>query len=313
MAAALGDIGHPDAPRYIREADEYRACILDAIEQGTETGPDGVRWMPNEVYTKSDVRTGVYAIDGPISFIDTGLLEPSDEKIPEIEYSMRKQYAMSDRFAVKLPGMEDPSLGVLQEQYAGSPIDLYYVNNSERVWHRTWSLRGEREKALRYFYSTMAFSTTLDTFHVHERFSPQLPWLSPWQPNGSGNGRIMEMIFNSLFIVEGSRLHLLPSAPAGWLDVGKQAQVVNVGTVFGKLSFLVRRSSLSTIDITLSLPTGIEDLSISLYMKDGYRIQAIEELNTDGRISEWQGSFDENTLTLNDPGNNVNLKVYLIR
>jgi hypothetical protein len=79
---------------------------------------------------------------------------------------------MSDRFAVKLPGMEDPSLGIIQEQYAGSPIDLYYVNNSEKVWHRTWGLRGEREKALRYFYSTMAFSTTLDTYHVHERFSP---------------------------------------------------------------------------------------------------------------------------------------------
>lgn len=311
MAAALAEIGHPDAPRYNREAEEYKGCILDAIEQGTEMGADGVRWMPNEVYTKSDVRTGVYAIDGPISFIDTGLFEPSDERIPEIEYTMRKQYAMSDRFAVKLPGMEDPSLGVLQERYAGAPIDLYYVNNSERVWHRTWSLRGEREKALRYFYSTMAFSTTLDTFHVHERFSPQLPWLSPWQPNGSGNGRIMEMILNSLFIVEGNKLYLLPSAPSEWLDVGKSVMVKDVGTEFGKLSFSIHRSSYRTVDVHLNLPLGIEQLSLNLFMRDRYRIHSIEELSIDGKESEWHGSAGEHTLTLAFPGKEVRLKVAL--
>ncbi|QNK59369.1 hypothetical protein [Paenibacillus sp. PAMC21692] len=311
MAAALADIEHPDASRYCSEANDFRVCILESIKRGTVVGHDNVRWMPNEVYTQSDIRTGVYAIDGPISLIDTGLIEPMDEIIPEIEYLMRKQYAMSDRFAVKLPGMEDPSLGVIQEQYAGSPIDLYYVNNSERVWHRTWSLRGEREKALRYFYSTMAFSTTLDTYHVHERFSPQLPWLSPWQPNGSGNGRIMEMILNTLFIVESDKLYFLPSAPAEWLDVGKHVQVNNVGTVFGKLSFFIERSTLNIIEVNLSLPSGIDQLSLNLFMRNNYRIHEIEELRIDGKASDWHGSVSGNTLALKNPGRELKFIVVL--
>ncbi|MBP1993713.1 hypothetical protein [Paenibacillus eucommiae] len=311
MAAALADIEHPDAPGYLTEANEYKICILESIKQGTYVDHENVRWMPNEVYTKMDVRTGVYAIDGPISFMDTGLIQPSDEIIPEIEYMMRKHYAMSDMFAVKLPGMEDPTLGVLQEEYAGTPIDLYYVNSAERVWHRTWSLRGEREKALRYFYSTMAFSTTLDTFHVHERYSPQLPWLSPWQPNGSGNGRIMEMILNTLFIVENDKLYLLPCVPAEWLDVGKHVQVNHVGTVFGKLSFFIERSSLHTIEVNLSLPSGIDQVSLNLFMRNNYRIHEIEELSIDGKASDWHGSVSVNTLALKDPGREMKFKVVL--
>ncbi|MFC3799522.1 hypothetical protein [Cohnella sp. GCM10012308] len=312
MAAALSELGHPDSPRYAREADDYRSCILEAIERGTETDAEGVRWMPNEAYTRSDVRTALYALDGPVSLIDTGLIDAFDERIPEIEYKMRQKYAMNDWFAILLPEMEDPSLGALQERHAGSPIDLYYMNQSERIWHRTWSLRGEREKALRYFYSTMAFSTTLDTYHVHERFSPQLPWLSPWQPNGSGNGRIMEMILNAIYILEGSRLHLLPSAPAEWLEVGKSVRASRLGTVLGPLSLSVSRSAATTIDIDLVLPPGIESLSIGLYLNDGYRIEAVEASGEQGGSPAWRGDIGERTLMLPDPGANVQLTVRLV-
>ncbi|MDI4647465.1 hypothetical protein [Cohnella hashimotonis] len=313
MAAALGEIGHPEGSRYAREADDYRTCIRDAIERGTETDADGVRWMPNEAYTRSDVRTALYAWDGPVSFIDTGLIDAFDERIPEIEYKMRQKYAMSDLFAILLPEMEDPSLGALQERHAGAPIDLYYVNHSERIWHRTWSLRGEREKALRYFYSTMAFSTTLDTNHVHERFSPQLPWLSPWQPNGSGNGRIMEMILNTMYILEGNRLYLLPSAPAEWLEVGKSVRASRLGTVFGPLSLSVSRSAATKIEIDLALPSGIESLSVSLYLNDGYRIQAVESVDAQSGSPAWRVGVDERTMTLRDPGAGVKCAVRLVR
>ncbi|MFC0391022.1 hypothetical protein [Paenibacillus mendelii] len=311
MAAALADIEHPDADRYIAEANEYKVCILESIRQVTSVDHDNVRWLPNEVYTRMDVRSGVYALDGPLSFIDTGLIQPSDDIIPEIEHMMRKHYAMSDLFAVKLPGMEDQKLGEIQEQYAGSMIDLYYVNSAEKVWHKIWSLRGEREKALRYFYSTMAFSTTLDTFHVHERFCPELPWLSPWQPNGSGNGRIMEMILNTLFIIESNKLYLLPCAPAEWLDVGKHVQVNHIATVFGKLSLFIERSSLRSIHVKLSLPKGIEQLSLNLILRNNYRIHAIDELRIDGEVSDWHGSIGVNTLALNDPGQEMNFNVVL--
>jgi len=313
MAAALADIGHPDAARYVAEADDYRQCILASVKQATYALPEDehVRWISNEVYTKPDVRAAVYAIDGPTYLMDTGLIDVWDDIIPEIEYVMRRRYAMSDLFAVKLPEMEDAELGKLQEAWAGKPIDMYYVNNSERVWHRVWSVRGEREKALRYFYATMAFSTTLDTMHVHERFSPQLQWLSPWQPNGSGNGRIMEMILNSLYILEGSKLYLLPCIPANWLDLGKGVQVTKMVTVNGELSFRVERNALNTINVELHLPPGIRELSLNLFLRENYGIQAIETFIADGQAVEWQGNLSANSLSLTDFGRNLNFEVVL--
>ncbi len=313
MAAALADIDHPAAAGYIAEANDYKQCILASVQQATYELPEEghVRWISNEVYTKPDIRAAVYAIDGPTYLMDTGLIDPSDEIVPEIEYVMRKRYAMSDLFAVKLPEMEDAELGELQKTWAGAPIDLYYVNNTEKIWHRVWSLRGEREKALRYFYATMAFSTTLDTMHVHERFSPQLQWLSPWQPNGSGNGRIMEMILNSLYVLEGNKLQLLPCIPADWLDVGKAVQVRGMATFYGELSFRVERSSQLSIDVELHLPAGIKEMIINLFTKDEYVIQAVEALSMDGRAAEWSGSLSANALSLTAPCRELKFKVAL--
>jgi len=313
MAAALADIGHPASAQYAAEADDYKQCLLTSVKQATYVLPEDehVRWISNEVYTKPDVRAAVYAIDGPTYLLDTGLIDASDDIVPEIEYVMRKRYAMSDLFAVKLPEMEDAELGELQETWAGKPIDLYYVNNTEKIWHRTWSLRGEREKALRYFYATMAFSTTLDTMHVHERFSPQLQWLSPWQPNGSGNGRIMEMIMNSLYILEGNKLHILPCIPADWLDEGKAVQVSEAATFNGAISFRVARNSHNTIDVEMHLPAGINELSLHLFMKDDYVIQAVEAFRADGQAAEWTGSLSANTLGLTVPPRQLNFQVAL--
>ncbi|MFC5406223.1 hypothetical protein [Cohnella soli] len=313
MALALKDWGHPDAAKYAEAALDYRECLEAAVRQATYPHPsdEHIRWISNEVYTTPGVKRGVYAIDGPVSLLNTGLLRADDPIIPEIEYGMRNHFSMSDLFAVKLPEMEDAQLGKLQEQYAGSAVDLYYVNHSERIWHRVWSLRGEREKALRYFYSTMAFSTTLDTHHVQERFCPQLPWLSPWQPNGSGNGRVMEMILNSLYLLEDRALKLLPCAPAEWLEIGKRIEVNRVETYLGELSFTVTRSSLQTVNIEIQPPVGIQEIEVTLILKGGYQIRKVQMLTGDGQELEWNGTFNGDKLHLPNPQQELKLIAWL--
>ncbi|MDG0793883.1 hypothetical protein OMP38_25950 [Cohnella ginsengisoli] len=248
--------------------------------------------------------------------MDTGIIGAEDSIVPEIEYYMRRYFSMGDLFAVKLPEMEDAVLGKLQEQYAGSPIDLYYVNQAERIWHRVWSLRGEREKALRYFYSTMAFSTTLDTLHVHERYCPQLPWLSPWQPNGSGNGRVMEMILNSLYMLEDRTMKLLPCAPAEWLDPGKRIEVNRVATYLGELSFKVIRSSLDTMQVEAQLPDGIQAIDVTIVLKNGYAIRKVhmlygEDHIRDGQDPEWKGTISGDKLHFPNPKRELKMRLQL--
>ncbi|RKP58292.1 hypothetical protein D7Z26_01995 [Cohnella endophytica] len=313
MALALKDWGHPDGAKYAAEAQDYRECLEAAVRRATYSHPpdEHIRWISNEVYTKPGVKKGVYAIDGPACLLDTGLLRAEDSIIPEIEYYLRNYHSMGDLFAVKLPEMEDEQLGKLQEQYAGSAVDLFYVNQAERIWHRVWCLRGEREKALRYFYSTMAFSTTLDTFNVHERYCPQLQWLSPWQPNGSGNGRVMEMIMNSLYLLEDRTLKLLPCAPAEWLEIGKRIEVNRVGTYLGELSFLVTRSSLHTVHVEIQLPKGIEAVDVTIILKGGYEIRKVQMLDGEGQDTEWNGTFSGDKLYLSNPQLEVKLIAWL--
>lgn len=313
MAESLRDCGYAEADRYLAEAEEYRMCILEAVRHATYAIPEegGIHWITNEVYTTPDARAAVYALDGPTCLIDNGLIAASDPRIPEIEYVLRKHYAMSDLFAVKLPGMEDAVLGEMQEKAAGGPIDLYYVNSAELAWHRIWSLRGEREKALRYFYATMAYSTTLDTLHVQERFSPQLPWLSPWQPNGSGNGRIMEMILNTLYILDGERLHLLPSTPAAWLGVGKQVKVEGMMTVLGTLSFAVARTDDDTLEVHMALPAGLAEIVLHLPIGKESAIQEVDGAMACGQPVAWRGSLHGDRLQLSDPERELSFQIRL--
>ena len=118
--------------------------------------------------------------------------------------------------------------------------DLYYVNLGEKSWQRIWLERGERLKALRFFYATLAYSTSRDVHMVHERYCPQLPWLLPWQPNASGNGRVLEMILNTLLFEKGDSLCLLYGVPDAWFAAGKPLGISGLSLTSGNFSFSVK-------------------------------------------------------------------------
>ncbi|MBP1990690.1 hypothetical protein [Paenibacillus eucommiae] len=315
MAQVLKQIGHPQAQQFIDEADDYKACILQAVEHATYLLEDqDIHWISNEVYAKPDERVGVYSIDGPISLVEAGLWEADHPFLKELEQYLRNEGIMNDLFSCKLPGMEDPLLGILQEGFAHGEIDLYYVNNSERTWHRIWIEQGEREKALRYFWSTMAFSTTLDTGHCHERFSPQLPWLSPWQPNGSGSGRLFDMIADSLFVVrEGKEqleqgqeeqgrghLELLPCVPGDWLGIGKEIRVAGAQTMYGEVSFSIVRTAASELKVEVEAAAEITTLHVNVPAIAG-SIDKVSVTDVLGNPLSLNVSFDSDRITLSNP------------
>jgi hypothetical protein len=95
-------------------------------------------------------------------------------------------------------------------------------------------------KALRYFYTTLAYSTSRDVHVTSERFCPQLIWLLPWQPNASGNGRVLEIILDTLCIEGRDSLKLLYGAPDAWFAAKQTLGVKNLNTAFGNVSFGVK-------------------------------------------------------------------------
>ena len=231
----------PEAGWLRAEAADYRACIVEAVRRSLKPHPlaPSLKWFPDQVYEDplKALPTTIYG--GPRALLGSGTLDPDDALVPAIEASLRRGGCMNDQFGFHMRTMEDAHLKLRQEKSAGGPVDLYYVNEPERVWHRVWLARGERVKALRYFYMTLAYSTSRDLHLTHERFCPQLPWLLPWQPNGSGNGRVLEMILTSLCFEAPAAVHLLYGVPDAWFAARGPLGLSGLRTSFGRLSFRV--------------------------------------------------------------------------
>ena len=239
LARAFAAAGLPDAAWLRQEADDYRQCILKAVRQACKPHPldPNCTWVPSEIYEDPTgaSQTSIYC--GPQSLLATGILDASDPLIPVMEAMLRRSGCLNDRFGFQMRLMEDEQLRQRQLAAAGGAVDLYYVTNMEQSWHRLWLERGERAKAIAYFYMTLAYSVSRDLHLAQERFCPQLPWLLPWQPNASANGRILSMILTSLCFRKDDTCHLLYGVPDAWFAAGSPLGVEGLWMGGGSLSF----------------------------------------------------------------------------
>ncbi len=227
--------GFTEAERLRAEADDYRQCILVSLKTLMEEQAQHASRQK-----KKPENDAPPVLLSHIALLDSKMVDAQDDLIPVIEAEFRHSGEMNDLFATRMPEMEDVELMKIQEKTAGGEIDLYYVNSAEKVWHRLWLERGERIKALRYFYMTLAYSTSRDVHIASERFCPQLIWLLPWQPNASGNGRILEMMINSLCLEYQDSMHLLAGVPDAWFASGGPIGLSRLCTAFGLFSFTVQ-------------------------------------------------------------------------
>jgi hypothetical protein len=211
---------HPQAQALRAEVEDYRRCILASFRKAVYPHPQepGRLWFSNEVHTPAGVEVGAYGGDGPICLVHAGVLPSGDPLVPQIEWDSQRRGFMTPLFAHIMPAMEDEQLGALQRRHAGGGYDMIYVTFSEIMWHKVFMQRGERGRALTYLYSTLAYATTYDLGLTAERYIPQLPWLLPWQPNASANGRILEMVISSICFAEEDCLYLFAGVPPLWLE-----------------------------------------------------------------------------------------------
>lgn len=276
----------PEASWLCAEADDYRSCILEAVRRSLRPHPldPSLLWVPSELYEDPAAVLPTATYFGPLSLVDAGVIPADDPLIPAIEASLRRSGCLSDDFAFHMRTMEDAELKRRQEESAGGPIDLYYVTNGERAWHRIWLERQERIKALRYFYMTLACATSRDVHVTQERYCPQLPWLLPWQPNGSGNGRVLEMILTTLAYEKGDSLQLLFGAPDAWFASEQPLGVTNLRTSWGPISFrLVSGSKPGTYQFSYDSPGRVpEKFRLALPSGAGPEQRRIVEVRSEG-------------------------------
>lgn len=73
--------------------------------------------------------------------------------------------------------------------------DVYYTIVSEMYWIRLWLMRGEKEKANATLQALLRYGLTSE-YVASERYCSSDAWYSPWQPNASGSGRLLEVLLD---------------------------------------------------------------------------------------------------------------------
>jgi len=241
FAEALRQAGLPEAAQLAREADDYRECILEAARRAQFVDPDtGLLFVPNCVFHREGVRGGLWWADGPSAMFGTGLLPATDERFEAtVEYTRRTWGLL-----MGLCGHMEPD--------PGHPF--WYVNSAERGYLRNDLSRGEIEKALLLFYSTLVYGLSHDALQTCERIDLRQGNYAPFQPNASGNGRILEML-RRLIVDEQDPgvLWLLRGCPRRWFGEGQAIAVGDLPTLYGPLSLRTEARN-GTVAVGLEAP-----------------------------------------------------------
>jgi hypothetical protein len=264
MAAAMREANLPEADRFTADAEEYGRCILDAMRRVEFTDPESsLLFVPNTVYYRQGERGGVWVFDGPRSLFDVELLHP----VKDAKY-WDSMLAMIQRKWGSLGGLLGHFAGVEDQSKVAADSPFYYCNQAEMNYFRNYLARGETEKALLVFYTNLVYGMSPDLYQTVERVNVKDSNYAPFQPNASGNGRIIDMMRRMAIDEQDEAqgvLWLLRGCPRRWFAAGKTLSVTDAPTLFGKMGLQVSCSKDAiTIDIDAPADRPLKELRIAL-------------------------------------------------
>ena len=262
---------HARAAEFRKELETYRADLAKAIEAMTR--PDG--FIERQVITGPHTRRykPFDAICGAANLAYVGCLNVHSERFRR--YMAYVEENMMDGF------------------FAGHiNCDTVYIGIGEFNWHHAYLRLGEWKKAFAALRTNLRYGMTQDTFLVQERFSRRDPSFTPWQPNGSGNGRMLEMMLNSIYFEHDGMATLLGGIPFAWLAENCLTSLADLYTTRGKLSIDARMTDDDHCRLSVSASAGdvlprkirlpehfeVTDVPAALTREEGGTFRAAKEI-----------------------------------
>lgn len=134
--------------------------------------------------------------------------------------------------------------------------EIAYIGTAEYIWQEIYLSLGEWKKAFATTQVNFKYGMTHDTYQVQERFSRRNPAFTPWQPNGSGNGRMLDMMLNSLYFESDEGVTLLAAVPFNWLQANKTIELKNLYTKTGRITLEIKAITPKTCEVILTSLDG---------------------------------------------------------
>jgi hypothetical protein len=227
----LEDIKHPEAVEFRKELELYRGDLAITIKGLSH--PDG--FIERKIVT-NETGTNFYAgFENACSSAQlayAGVIDPESEIFQRF-ISFYEQNRAVDYF-----------MGNIDK-------NVTYMGIAERDWQFIYLTTGQWKKAFAANRANLQYGMTHDGYQVQERLARNDPAFTPWQPNGSGNGRILEMMLNSFYFETEKGVTLLGGIPFAWLQKNKKTSLQKLYTTTGCINLEI--TAISTEKCTVSL------------------------------------------------------------
>ncbi len=212
----LESLNHPEAKEMRNELTSYREDLLIAIRHLAR--PDGYidrKIVPAGEKVQLAMKFENTDIMAPIA--TTGIMDPATDIFQKYISYYENQVAV-DYFMGKMDR------------------DIFYIIQCEHYWQPIYLMLGEWKKAFMTLQTCLRYGMSQDTHQTLERFSKRDPAFAPWQPNGSGNGGVIDMLLNALYFETPEMVTLLGCVPFEYLSKNRNTKVSNLYTLTGKVN-----------------------------------------------------------------------------
>ncbi len=216
----LESIRHKEAVYMRKELEQYRSDLLIAIKHLAQ--PNG--------YIDRKIEMEDCNTQEVTKFVNTDIMAPIA--------TVGIIYPESELFRKYIDYYEN---NVAEDYFMGKmDREIFYMIQCEHYWQPIYLMLGEWKKAFMTLQTCLKYGMSHDTHQTQERFNIRNPAFAPWQPNGSGNGRVIDMMLNAFYFENGDEVTLLGCIPFEYLIANRITSMTNLYTLTGRVNLIVR-------------------------------------------------------------------------
>lgn len=172
---------------------DYQRSLREMLDMSvTWTAPGEALLSESVGVPQQDPPITPYGVTGPVSLLRTGVVELDSPEIVGVrEYFRNRRLSHGGLMA----RMTDSLItqGVPSDPWAGH---TWYTTFAEAIWFDAALAAGDRDFARAIRDDLLRYAMSPE-YQVAERYADNDPTFAPWQPNASGNGRILRLLSES--------------------------------------------------------------------------------------------------------------------
>lgn len=247
LGSALGDIRHPEAKRFQREAEALRVNTLRAYAWTQARSPalplrkgTWIPHYPSQVHSPGKLgdffpgqdagRSWCYDVElGAHQLVPNGVLAPNSREVSRLMDHMEDVQFLAD-------GWFDYPAATNQADWFNlggfSKVQPYYTRNCE-----IYALRDDVKPFVRSYFNSLAAMLNPEVLTLWEHFHHSGAWDKTHE-----TGYFLHQTRTMLVQERGRELWLAPFVTSNWLRDGQQVRVRNAPTTFGFVSYEINSS-----------------------------------------------------------------------